>query len=128
RTSAACGLMATTFGLVLVSIGGAGLIGNLAKNILGRARPKLFETMGSLDFRLFAFSPDYASFPSGHATNIFAFATVIAMLWPKGRVLLYTVAVWIAASRVLIGHHYFTDLVVRPIIRTPFPYFVPHPF
>jgi membrane-associated phospholipid phosphatase len=80
--------------------------------------------MGPLEFKLFAFSPDYASFPSGHATNIFAFATVIAMLWPKGRVLLYTVAVWIAASRVLIGQHYFTDVVAGAILGTVIPYIV----
>ena len=40
----------------------------------------------------FAFDSDYASFPSGHATNIFALATVIGILWPRGRVLLYTIA------------------------------------
>ncbi len=124
RNSAAYGLIASTIGFVFVSVGGAGLIANLTKNILGRARPKLFDTMGTLEFKLFAFSPDYASFPSGHATNIFAFATVIAMLWPRGRVLLYTVAVWIAASRVLIGQHYFTDVVVGAILGTVFPYLV----
>ena len=62
--------------------------------------------------------------PSGHATNIFAFATVIGMLWPRGRVLLYTGAAWIAASRVLIGEHYFTDAVARRDPRDGFPYFV----
>ena len=124
RNSAAYGLIASTIGFVFVSVGGAGLIANLTKNILGRARPKLFDTMGPLDFNLFAFSPDFASFPSGHATNIFAFATVISMLWPRGKVLLYTVAVWIAASRVLIGEHYFTDVVVGAILGTAFPYLV----
>jgi undecaprenyl-diphosphatase len=124
RNSAAYGLIASTIGFVFVSVGGAGLIANIAKNIIGRARPKLFETMGPLEFKLFAFSPDYASFPSGHATNIFAFATVIAMLWPRGRVLLYAVAVWIAASRVLIGQHYFTDVVAGAILGTVFPYIV----
>jgi undecaprenyl-diphosphatase len=124
RNSAAYGLIASTIGFVFVSIGGAGLIANLTKNILGRARPKLFETAGPLDFNFFAFDPDYASLPSGHATNIFAFATVIGMLWPKGRVLLYTLAAWIAASRVLIGQHYVTDIVLGAILGTVFPYLV----
>ena len=62
--------------------------------------------------------------PSGNATNIFAFATVIGMLWPRGRVLLYTVAAWIAASRVLIGQHYVTDVVLGAILGTAVPYFV----
>jgi membrane-associated phospholipid phosphatase len=124
RNAAAYGLIASTIGFVFVSVGGAGLIANLAKNIIGRARPKLFETAGPLDFELFAFDPDYASLPSGHATNIFALATVIAILWPRGRVLLYTLAAWIAASRVLIGEHYVTDVVLGAILGTVFPYIV----
>ena len=124
RNSAAYGLIASTIGFVFVSVGGAGLIANLVKNIIGRARPTLLDTMGPLEFKLFAFSPDYASLPSGHATNIFALATVIAILWPRGRVLLYIVAAWIAASRVLIGQHYVTDVVLGAILGIAFPYFV----
>jgi membrane-associated phospholipid phosphatase len=124
RTAAAHGLIASTIGFVFVSVGGAGLIATLVKNIIGRARPKLFATGGPLDFQLFAFLPDHASFPSGHATNIFALATVIAILWPRARVLIYTVAAWVAASRVLIGVHYFTDAVVGAIFGGLFPYWV----
>jgi undecaprenyl-diphosphatase len=124
RNSAGYGVIASTIGFVFVSVGGAGLIANLTKNIIGRARPKLFDQVGALDFKLFAFDPDHASLPSGHATNIFAFATVIGMLWPRGRVLLYTVAAWIAASRVLIGQHYVTDVVLGAILGTVFPYLV----
>jgi undecaprenyl-diphosphatase len=124
RNAPAYGLIASTIGYVFVSVGGASLIANLAKNIIGRARPKLFDLAGPLDFKLFAFQPDYASLPSAHATNIFALATVIAILWPKGRVLLYTVAVWIAASRVLIGQHYVTDVVLGAILGTAVPYLV----
>ncbi len=101
RNAAGYGLIASTIGFVFVSVGGAGLIANLSKYIIGRARPKLFDTLGPFDFQLFSFTPDHASFPSGHATNIFALATVLAMLWPRGRVMLYTVAAWIAASRSL---------------------------
>ena len=124
RNSAAYGLIASTVGFVFVGIGGAGLIANLTKNIVGRARPELYDSVGPLAFKPFAFDADWASFPSGHATNMFAFATVIGMLWPKGRVLLYTLAAWIAASRVLIGEHYFTDVVAGAILGTAFPYLV----
>jgi membrane-associated phospholipid phosphatase len=124
RNAAGYGLIASTIGFVFVSVGGAGLIANLCKYILGRARPKLFDALGPFDFQLFSFTPDHASFPSGHATNIFALATALGMLWPRGRVLLYTVAVWIAASRVLIGQHYFTDALGGAILGTVFPYVV----
>jgi membrane-associated phospholipid phosphatase len=124
RDGAGYGMMAATFGFVFVSVAGAGLIANLTKNILGRARPKLYEALGPFDFSLFSFNADHAAFPSGHATNIFALATVLAILWPRGRVLLYTVAVWIAASRVLIGQHYFTDALGGALLGTAFPYLV----
>src|SRR5262245_48650146 len=50
RNGAGYGLIAATFGFVFVSVGGAGLIANLVKYILGRARPKLFDVTGPLDF------------------------------------------------------------------------------
>lgn len=124
RKSTSYGLIASTIGFEFVSVGGAGLIAALFKNSLGRARPKLYDTVGHFEFQLFSFDPDYASIPSGHATNIFAFATVIALLWPRGRLLLYTIAAWIAASRVFIGVHYFTDAVLGAMLGTAFPYLV----
>lgn len=54
RKAPAYGLIASTIGFVFVSIGGAGLIASLVKNILGRARPELFKTMGPFEFKLFA--------------------------------------------------------------------------
>lgn len=124
RNAPAYGLIASTIGFVFVSVGGAGLITNVVKNIIGRARPKLFDSVGAFDFNLFAFDPDHASLPSGHATNIFALATALAILWPRGRVLLYTIAAWIAASRVLSLQHYVTDVVLGAIIGIVFPYLV----
>lgn len=122
RNAAGYRLIVSTAGFAFVSIAGAGLIASLLKNILGRARPKLFDTVGHFEFRFFAFDSDYVSIPSGHATAIFAFAAVIAIFWPRGRVLLYTLAAWIALSRVLIGVHYFTDAVLGAILGMVFPY------
>lgn len=109
---------------MFVSIAGAGLVASLLKNILGRARPKLFDTVGHFDFQFFAFKSDYVSIPSGHATAIFAFVTVVAIFWPRGRLFLYTLAGWIALSRVFIGVHYFTDAVLGAILGIVFPYLV----
>src|SRR5680860_1778272 len=54
RNSAGYGLIASTVGFVFVSVGGAGLIANLLKSILGRARPKMFDMVGQFEFQLFA--------------------------------------------------------------------------
>lgn len=124
RNSAGYTLIVSTAGFAFMSIAGAGLVASLLKNILGRARPKLFDSVGHFDFQFFAFHSDYVSIPSGHATAIFAFASVIGIFWPRGRLLLYTLAAWIALSRVLIGVHYFTDAVLGAILGITFPYLV----
>ena len=124
RNRAGYGLMISTAGFAFVSIAGAGLAASLLKNILGRARPKLFDAVGHFEFHFFAFDSDYVSIPSGHATAIFAFASVIGIFWPRGRLLLFTLAAWIALSRVLIGVHYFTDAVLGAILGISFPYLV----
>ena len=124
RNAAGYKLIIQTAGFAFVSIAGAGLVSTLFKNILGRARPKLYDTVGHFEFQFFAFDSDYVSIPSGHATAIFALATVIAIFWPRGRLLLYTIAAWIALSRVLIGVHYFTDVVLGAILGITFPYLV----
>jgi len=124
RNGAGYGLILSTAGFAFVSIAGAGLFASLLKNILGRARPKLFDSVGHFEFHFFAFDSDFVSIPSGHATAIFAFAAVIGIFWPRGRFLLYTLAAWIALSRVLIGVHYFTDAVLGAILGISFPYLV----
>jgi hypothetical protein len=52
------------------------------------------------------------SFPSGHAAAAFAEATAIASYYPRLRVPLYAWATGVAASRVYLGRHYLTDVVV----------------
>jgi membrane-associated phospholipid phosphatase len=116
-----------TAGYVFVSVAGAGLVASLLKNILGRARPKLYEVVGHFDFHFFAFGQDYASTPSAHATNIFAFATVISVLWPRGRLLLYTLATWIAASRAFVGAPLLHRCGARRLAGHCLPLFRPRP-
>jgi undecaprenyl-diphosphatase len=124
RRSAAYGLIAGAFGFVFVSVAGASLVARLSQYVIGRARPKLYDLVGALEFKPFAFVYDYTAMPSGHATNSFALATAIAILWPRARASLYALAVWIAASRVMVGAHYLMDVVVGAALGTAFAYFV----
>lgn len=124
RLRAATGWAISVLAFVFVAVAGSGLIANLAKGILGRARPKLYEWVGPLEFSPFSFRGDYASFPSGHATTCFALAAVIAILWPRARVLIFVLAAWAASTRFLIGAHYFTDVVAGALFGTAFTYWV----
>jgi undecaprenyl-diphosphatase len=96
---------------VFVSLAGAGIIATLLKYLVGRARPSQF-----LDYGAYYVSPattdsEFASFPSGHATNLFALAFSLAVLFPRARIPLLLFASGIAFSRVMIGEHFLSDFV-----------------
>jgi len=96
---------------VFAAIAVSGLSASLIKNVIGRARPKLFATHGPLEFQPMTFDADFASFPSGHATTAGALAAVLAILYPPGRVLFFLAGAWIASTRFLIGAHFVSDVV-----------------
>jgi undecaprenyl-diphosphatase len=52
------------------------------------------------------------SFPSGHAATAFAGATALARFLPGSAVPLYLVAAAVAWSRVYVGAHYVSDVIV----------------
>jgi undecaprenyl-diphosphatase len=55
---------------------------------------------------------DRFSFPSGHSMNAFAVATVLSLASPAWGVVWIVIAGSIAASRLLLGHHFVSDVVV----------------
>ena len=56
------------------------------------------------------------SFPSNHAANSFAFATVLSYFYDSNRTFIYILASVIAFSRVYVGVHYPLDIVFGSII------------
>lgn len=97
---------------VLMSVGGALLLSNIIKRLIGRARPRHFEEFGPYAFEPFAVDASWASFPSGHSATIGAVAGVFLMLWPRSRHIVIPVAIFLAATRIVVGAHYPSDVVV----------------
>jgi undecaprenyl-diphosphatase len=62
--------------------------------------------------------PDPFSFPSGHTMNAFAFASVAALGAPVLAPALLVVGVSVAASRVVLGMHYVSDVVAGATLGT----------
>ena len=60
--------------------------------------------------------PDRFSFPSGHSMNAFAIGIVLAAEFPLAAPALGFVAASVAASRVLLGLHYVSDVVVGALL------------
>lgn len=100
------------FGFVFLAVGLPGITSTLLKNLIGRARPKLLDEVGSFSIRGPSFG-DYTwqSLPSGHATTSFAFAFAIAFLVPGTLRPMLFLAALLAFSRIAVNVHYPTDLL-----------------
>jgi membrane-associated phospholipid phosphatase len=85
----------------------AGLVEYALKYLVGRPRP---AAAGPL------FGLELDSFPSGHATSVFAVATVLGAVYPRLRWPLYTLAAAIALGRVYLARHYLSDIVAGALI------------
>jgi undecaprenyl-diphosphatase len=72
-----------------------------------RAQPRHFEA-----HPLGWFPSDRFSFPSGHALNAFAIGSVIALAFPIAAVPILAFAASVAASRVVLGLHWVSDVLV----------------
>jgi len=61
-------------------------------------------------------NPSNSSFPSSHAANAMALAYVFARRWRKGALVFWLAATLVAVSRVYLGRHYMSDVVVGTAI------------
>ena len=96
----------------IASILSAGIIVNIVKYIVGRPRPHLVDTIGPFGFKPFDFTYHYVSFPSGHACTAAVLATLLALWFPRFRIVAYAGLALIAVSRVFVQAHYPTDVLV----------------
>jgi undecaprenyl-diphosphatase len=97
-------------GFVVLALGGQFAIAELVKAVVGRGRPDILHLTG--------FSG--SSFPSGHATAAAAMFMAAALLLGRKRAartkallvgLAVGLAVAVASTRVLLGVHWFTDVM-----------------
>ncbi len=84
---------------------GTGVITFGMKRLIGRKRP-LDETLGN------------PAMPSGHASIIFSVATILGYQYPKWRIPIYIGAGLVGFSRVYLGRHYASDVIVGAGIGT----------
>lgn len=89
----------------------SGLTTDLIKPLVGRLRPKLLFEAGLYGFEPFRIGYEYNSFPSGHATTVFALAAALSLFFPRWRVPFFSLAVVVGLSRIIVGAHYPSDVM-----------------
>jgi undecaprenyl-diphosphatase len=113
---------------VFLGVGVPSLVGTIVKRLIGRVRPPLLDSVGTLDFRAFANDWSYESFPSGHATTIFAFAMVVGFLMPRLFIPAFLLAMLVGISRIAVGAHYASDVIGGALCGILIAYGVRHVF
>jgi undecaprenyl-diphosphatase len=88
-----------------------------AKRRFRRARPCERAKPRHFDVDPLAWFPsDRFSFPSGHALNAFAIGSVIALAFPSLVVPVLGLATSVAASRVMLGLHWLSDVIAGALV------------
>lgn len=96
---------------VFTAVALSGVIINLIKPVVGRLRPKMLFEADLYGFEPLRIGYEYNSFPSGHATTVFALAAALALLFPRWRLPLSVFAAAVGFSRIVIGSHYLSDVM-----------------
>ena len=99
-----------------ISISAAGLLTDLIKPLVGRARPKLLESSGIYGFFPLTFGADWASMPSGHTTTAVAVAIALMSFFPRWRLALAAFAFAAGLSRVMVNAHFLSDVLAGAFI------------
>jgi membrane-associated phospholipid phosphatase len=105
-------------GFVFVAIALPGLFVTIVKRLIGRARPFIGGEADPFSYVPFIWRPEYASLPSGHATNVFAALIAVGLVWPRLRMIMLIYALIIAASRVIVLAHHPSDVIAGAIVGT----------
>jgi undecaprenyl-diphosphatase len=113
-TRAVLAALSVRFGYVFLAVAVPGIFVTVIKRLIGRARPLVEGT------DVFVFAPgwrvEYASLPSGHATTAFAAAFAVGMVWPRLRPWMWTYAVAIGFSRVVLTSHHPSDVLAGAVV------------
>jgi len=102
--------------LMVAVLAAGGIITGFLKHAVARARPERFLENGFYGLAQAFSGQPFTSFPSSHAFTAFAVAATIAVVLPRWRWPVITVAVLVAASRLVNLDHYASDVLASGLI------------
>ena len=104
---------------VLTAFLASALCAQLLKSFFSMPRPKQFFSPGQYAYFIDGITHvGYSSFPSGHATSIFALATMLALFEKnkKWNVVYLVAAMAVGYSRIYLGQHFLADVLVGSLV------------
>jgi membrane-associated phospholipid phosphatase len=101
---------------VFVSVAAAGILNDIVKFIVGRARPWVLFSDGIYSFSQLQLHANYQSFPSGHTACAVSAGVALAVLLPRYRAICITTGLLIALTRVIVVSHYLSDVVAGAVL------------
>jgi len=101
---------------IFLSVALSGIFVDIIKWIFGRYRPVMLFEKELYGFSFFETGYEWTSFASGHTVTAFSMAVAFSILYPKGKIFFFTMAVSVAASRIILLSHYLSDVIFATYI------------
>ena len=93
-----------------------GVVTQVIKHLIGRTRPNHIDPTDPVYFNFFTTDSALHSFPSGHTSTIIAVTIILCLILPSLKIFLLICGSVISISRVVVGAHYFTDVVAGALV------------
>jgi membrane-associated phospholipid phosphatase len=101
---------------VFLSVAASVFMAEILKFIIGRGRPFVGGKANPFNFVPFQGSEAYFSLPSAHAVTAFALAFAVSALWPRLRVFMFTYAIVIVLTRLVLLAHHPSDVTAGALV------------
>ncbi|MDA9400652.1 phosphatase PAP2 family protein [Bradyrhizobium sp. CCBAU 45389] len=108
--------LGTRLQFLFLSVALSVFVGEILKFLIGRGRPFVGGNADPFNFIPFEGSGAYASLPSGHAITAFALAFAVSALWPRLRVFMFTYAIVILLTRLVLLAHHPSDVTAGALV------------
>lgn len=108
--------LGTRLQFVFLSVAVPVFVTEILKYLIGRGRPFVGGQANPFNFIPLEGTGAYASLPSGHAVTAFALAFAVAALWPRLRVFMFTYAIVILLTRLVLLAHHPSDVVAGALV------------
>lgn len=106
----------TRLQFMFLSVAVSAFVAEILKYLIGRGRPFVGGQANPFNFIPLEGTGAYASLPSGHAVAAFALAFAVSALWPRLRLFMFTYAIVILLTRLVLLAHHPSDVVAGALV------------